>query len=71
MSAPPSFGIDKKKLTQYLLNSDHPDGASKAKLFLGNGFRRSEPELLAEALVTHAISGWPGEMKLGPAEPRR
>lgn len=30
--------IDRAKLTGYLLNLQHPDGGTKAKFFIGNGY---------------------------------
>jgi len=38
------------KVTLYLLNPSHPDGASKAAFFSSFGFSRAEPIRLVEAL---------------------
>ena len=42
--------IAKEKITDYLLNPDHPDGASKAVFFEAFGFSASAWETLAAAL---------------------
>jgi hypothetical protein len=43
--------IEPKKLSEYLLNLDHPKGGAKAKFFLANGYAN---DALAAALVAHA-----------------
>lgn len=41
--------VDPKKLRDYLLAPEHPEGGSKARFFLGLGFTRNRPwELGAE-----------------------
>lgn len=42
--------VEREKIVGYLLNPQHPDGASKAKFFLSLGFRTEQWEKLAEAL---------------------
>jgi hypothetical protein len=42
--------IEPRKLSEYLLNLDHPKGGAKAKFFLANGFAN---DTLAAALVAH------------------
>lgn len=41
------------KLTDYLLQPDHPVGASKAAFFQAFGFTLGQPEIMAAALVDH------------------
>lgn len=45
--------IDESKLTQYLLNENHPVGQSKARYFLQKGFSVAQPECLQTALIEH------------------
>ena len=52
--APHSFTIDKRKLTDYLLNPLHKDGGPKARFFVKLGFSTSDPNVLARALLSHA-----------------
>ncbi len=42
--------IAKEKITDYLLNPLHPDGAGKAIFFLAQGFRPDAWQVFAEAL---------------------
>lgn len=42
--------IDRVKVGGYLLNPEHPQGASKARFFLASGFHADDWELLALAL---------------------
>ena len=42
------------KLTHYLLALTHPRGASKARFFIGFGFRAGRPHELASALLEQA-----------------
>ncbi len=53
-----------EKITEYLLNLDHPDGAAKAKFFIQGGFSPNEPEALAEALKRHFRENEPTERKM-------
>ena len=45
--------VDREKITDYLLNSAHRYGASKARFFAEFGFAIEAWELLAEALREH------------------
>ncbi|WP_160123745.1 DUF6883 domain-containing protein [Rhodovarius lipocyclicus] len=45
--------IDRRKITDYLLNSNHPDGRSKCNFFLSVGFEINNPDQLLEALEAH------------------
>jgi hypothetical protein len=45
--------VERAKIENYLLSHDHPDGATKARLFELFGFRRSMWEVLAAALREH------------------
>lgn len=56
------FEIDRDKIHNYLLNPNHKDGWSKAKLLLANGFSISDPGAVADALALHAIRHWPGRV---------
>ena len=47
--------VERSKILAYLLNDDHPDGASKAFFFRKVGFRRGRWEQFAEALRNHAL----------------
>ena len=44
-----------RKVAGYLLNSEHPDGSSKAAFFKRFGFSRSAWNVLATALRNHAL----------------
>ena len=46
--------IDERKVVDYLLAADHPEGASKAAFFEAHGFQRDKWLALAEALRNHA-----------------
>lgn len=48
--------VDEDKILNYLLNSQHPDGAPKAKFFEALGFKADEWQALAVALVDVARS---------------
>jgi hypothetical protein len=50
------FVISKKKVTQYLLNIDHPDGGSKARFFINYGFTRAKWQTFAQAICQQAAS---------------
>lgn len=49
--------VEDRKIKEYLLNQNHPDGGSKAKFFLLRGFAPEEPEKLREVLLQHARTG--------------
>ena len=48
-----SLIVDELKITGYLLNSQHPQGAAKAKFFLKRGFSPDQWASMAEALRQH------------------
>jgi hypothetical protein len=50
------------KVTQYILNPAHPDGAPKAAFFMAFGFRPSEADALAAALLAHVQENPVGEI---------
>ena len=45
--------IESDKLTKYLLNFDHPEGASKAVFYKAMGFNRSNADELETELLRH------------------
>ena len=47
--------IADQKITDYLLNSEHERGKSKAKFFLGRGFTKDNIDAFRNALKRHAI----------------
>ena len=47
--------IEKRKVVEYLLNPDHPDGGSKARLFIKHGFKASEWHNFAKVVKEHAL----------------
>lgn len=49
--------VDHRKVTEYLLNAQHPDNAGKAQFFESLGFRVETPERLAAALRVLAQHG--------------
>ncbi len=49
--------IEKDKIIDYLLNLSHPDGSSKAKFFISQGFSLERWTDFAAALKQHAIVG--------------
>ena len=42
--------IDKSKITDYLLNENHPEGKSKALWFQSHGFSREKWELFSDSI---------------------
>ena len=46
--------VEREKITEYLLNPAHPDGAGKALFFAAHGFHREDWETLADGLRTLA-----------------
>ena len=42
--------VDRAKITEYLLNPEHPDNGGKAAFFVAREFSRSDWEALANAL---------------------
>ncbi len=53
--------IENPKILEYLLNLEHPRGGPKAKYLMRFGFSRSAPDVLASALVEHAMKNLPGQ----------
>jgi hypothetical protein len=49
--------VETTKLTEYLLNPDHPIGGDKAVFFSRFGFSRGEWPVLESALLAHAREG--------------
>jgi hypothetical protein len=45
--------VEQGKIMDYLLNSQHRFGASKAQFFTGHGFHLQEWESLADSLLAH------------------
>lgn len=61
--------IESVKLTEYLLNLDHPIGGDKAVYFIGCGFHRDAWRVMESALLAHAKEGEVvkvEEMQYGP-----
>jgi hypothetical protein len=54
--------VEQKKITGYLLNTQHRYGASKAKFFTGFGFSKTSWEMLALALQEHGRTHEVSEM---------
>ncbi len=46
--------VERRKVTEYLLGFDHPEGSGKAEFFSHFGFAPDAWESLAEALIAHA-----------------
>ena len=46
--------VPEAKITQYLLNFQHPKGKDKAEFFTRFGFSLAEWQILRDALLTHA-----------------
>jgi hypothetical protein len=49
--------IEQRKLSAYLLNLRHPDGAPKAAFLMRFGFHRDSIAELSAALLRHALMG--------------
>lgn len=45
--------VEESKIVDYLLNHEHPDGASKAKFFSAFGFNASDWRIFADAMRRH------------------
>ena len=48
--------LDDRKITQYLLGTVHPTGASKAKFFMSFGFSPGNWAALKSALLNHPLN---------------
>jgi hypothetical protein len=62
--------IHPDKLTSYLLDLTHPEGAGKAKFFIRRGFDPVAPHVLEAALKDHPLSATL-ESSRGDAEAQR
>src|SRR6266852_108744 len=49
--------VDRRKLQEYCLNTDHPRGRSKARVFASVRIRQTDAEVLREALLGVARNG--------------
>ena len=58
--------IDARKLQEYCLNTDHPRGRNKARVFASVGIRQAQAEELREAILAAAENS---EARLGSATP--
>ncbi len=58
--------VDIRKLLEYCLNSQHPRGRNKARVFASVGIRDTDAEVLRTALLAAAINA---EAQLGIATP--
>lgn len=54
-TGPFDWVIDGRKISAYLLNTEHSRGRSKAKYLMSFGFTPEAPSVLADALVRHAL----------------
>ena len=57
---------DARKLQEYCLNTDHPRGRNKARVFASVGIRLSEAEELREAILSAVVNS---EARPGSATP--
>jgi filamentous hemagglutinin len=55
-----------EKVSEYLLNVEHPDGGGKAKFFIAHGFEAGTPGTLASAIHAHADLNDISETHAGP-----
>jgi hypothetical protein len=58
--------VDIRKLQEYCLNSEHPRGRNKARVFASVGIREADAEVLRSALLAAASDA---EARLGIANP--
>ena len=58
--------IDRKKVTHYLLSTEHPDGRAKSRFFGLLGFSCDEPDRLIRALLRMAAAGTVAEEVVTP-----
>jgi hypothetical protein len=47
--------VEDSKVLGYLLNTAHPDGMSKAFLFMAHGFKPENVEVFKETLLSHCL----------------
>ncbi len=62
---PKRYTVKREKLTEYLLNPDHPQGRAKAKFFLSKGFSRENPKALEPSLKRHVREAKPCKIQRG------
>ena len=62
--------VEQAKIVDYLLNSTHPYGASKARFFSEFGFRSEEWKVFAQALREHGQLHEVKKVKETPFGPR-
>ena len=58
--------VERAKVTDYLLDSMHPDNGGKAEFFEQVGFRRIEWQILADAFLTLARTAEVSRMTISP-----
>lgn len=58
--------VEDQKITGYLLNPNHKDGAPKEKFFTMHGFSLEEIEVFRTALINHAINRVVAEQMTSP-----
>lgn len=47
--------IEDSKITEYLLNVNHPEGGTKAAYFIQHGFNPEQPKVMKQFLLTHLL----------------
>lgn len=52
----PDLAVDPTKISDYLLNVDHPEGGAKARFFAARGFSVSDAPAFIAALRRHAAA---------------
>lgn len=68
---PSLWRIEHSKISNYLLNLNHPKGGPKARFWLAFGFDPSNPGVMAQALASHAWENAPGTLKTPLVGPPR
>jgi hypothetical protein len=58
--------IATEKIVAYLLNEDHPDGGSKARVFAHSGFTIDHPDVFEQALRRQHLTRGARPGKLSP-----
>ena len=58
--------VDARKLQEYCLNTAHPRGRNKARVFASVGIRQAEAEELRNGILSAAVNS---EARLGSATP--
>ena len=49
--------VDMAKVSEYLLNAEHPDNGGKAQFFFSLGFSRASCQVLIDSLGSVAVTG--------------